>query len=53
LEAQLRVGGRPLTGLFGDEAFADDRGKWVSPAQDRIVGLPEELGIGQFPSWTE
>src|SRR5215831_6916194 len=47
LEAQSRVGGRTLTGLV------DDGGQWVSPGQDWIVGLAEELGVGLFPSWSE
>src|SRR5215831_4103298 len=53
LEAQSRVGGRTLTGHFGDGTFVDDGGQWVSPDQDCIVGLAEELGVGLFPSWSE
>lgn len=53
LEAQSRVGGRTLTGHFGDGTFVDDGGQWVSPGQDCIVGLAEELGVGLFPSWSE
>src|SRR6516225_3808054 len=50
LEAQSRVGGRTLTGHFGDGTFVDDGGQWVSPGQDCIVGLAEELGVGLFPA---
>jgi len=53
LEAQSRVGGRTLTDHFGDGTFVDDGGQWVSPGQDCIVGLAEELGVGLFPSWSE
>ena len=53
LEAQSRVGGRTLTGHFGDGTFVDDGGQWVSPGQDCIVGLAEELGVELFPSWSE
>src|SRR5262249_8198361 len=51
LEAQSRVGGRTLTGHFGDGTFVDDGGQWVSPGQDCIVGLAEEVGGGLVPSW--
>src|SRR5262245_54347893 len=53
LEAQNRVGGRTLTGHFDDGTFVDDGGQWVSPGQDCIVALAEELGIRLFPSWSE
>ena len=53
LEAQANVGGRTLTGHFGDGTFVDDGGQWVSPGQDCIVNLAEELGVRLFPSWSE
>ena len=53
LEAQNRVGGRTLTSHFADGTFVDDGGQWVSPGQDCIVGLAEELGVRLFPSWSE
>ena len=53
LEAQANVGGRTLTGHFGDGTFVDDGGQWVSPGQDCIVSLAEELGVRLFPSWSE
>jgi len=53
LEAQNRVGGRTLTGHFDDGTFVDDGGQWVSPGQDCIVALAEELGVRLFPSWSE
>lgn len=52
LEAQERVGGRTLTArLDGEGAVVDDGGQWVSPGQDRIVGLAAELGVELFESW--
>jgi monoamine oxidase len=48
LEAQNRVGGRTLTGHFGDGTFVDDGGQWVSPAQNCIAALAEELGVRLF-----
>ena len=53
LEAQTRVGGRTLTGHFRDGTFVDDGGQWVSPGQDRIVSLAQELQIELFPSWSD
>jgi len=53
LEAQNRVGGRTLTGHFGDGTFVDDGGQWVSPGQDCIATLAVELGVRLFPSWSE
>ena len=53
LEAQGNVGGRTLTGHFNDGTFVDDGGQWVSPGQDCIVNLAEELGVRLFPSWSE
>src|SRR5215467_11079827 len=53
LEAQANVGGRTLTGHFRDGTFVDDGGQWVSPGQDCIVNLAEELGVRLFPSWSE
>lgn len=53
LEAQANVGGRTLTGHFGDGTFVDDGGQWVSPGQDCIVNLAQELGVRLFPSWSE
>jgi monoamine oxidase len=53
LEAQGRVGGRTLTGHFDDGTFVDDGGQWVSPGQDRIVALAQDLQIGLFDSWAD
>lgn len=54
LEGRGRVGGRTLTeGLEAEGAFIDHGGQWVSPGQERIVGLAGELGVGLFPSWDE
>src|SRR5262245_3618289 len=52
-EAQTRVGGRTLTSHFGDGTFVDDGGQWVSPGQDCIAALAEELGVRMFPSWSD
>lgn len=53
LEAQDWVGGRTLSDHFSDGTFVDDGGQWVSPGQDCIVGLAEELGVQLFPSWSQ
>src|SRR5262245_65617740 len=53
LEAQNRVGGRTLTSHFGDGPFVDDGGERVSPGQDCIAALDEELGVRTFPSWSD
>ena len=51
LEAQDRVGGRTLTERCQDGGFIDHGGQWVSPGQDRIVALADELGLRLFPTW--
>jgi monoamine oxidase len=53
LEAQDRVGGRTLTTHLNDGTFIDDGGQYVSPNQDHIVALANELGVDLFPSWSE
>ena len=53
LEAQGRVGGRTLTERGQDGSFIDHGGQWVSPRQDRIVALANELGIELFPTWDQ
>jgi monoamine oxidase len=53
LEAQNRVGGRTLTTRFDDGTFVDDGGQYVSPGQDCIVRLAQELGARLFPSWSD
>jgi predicted NAD/FAD-dependent oxidoreductase len=51
LEAQNCVGGRTLTEHLDNETFIDHGGQWVSPGQDHIVTLAEELGVSLFSSW--
>ncbi|MFC6635697.1 flavin monoamine oxidase family protein [Microbulbifer taiwanensis] len=51
LEAQERVGGRTLTEHIDSSTFIDHGGQWVSPGQERIVALAEELGVALFPNW--
>jgi Flavin containing amine oxidoreductase len=53
VEAQERVGGRTWTEHLDGDAFIDHGGQWVSPGQDRILALAEELGVSLFPSWGE
>jgi monoamine oxidase len=53
LEARPRVGGRVLTQHPDPGTFIDHGGQWVSPGQDRIVALAEELAVPLFPSWDE
>jgi monoamine oxidase len=50
LEAQDRVGDRTLTTYLDDGTFIDDGGQYVSPGQDRIVALAEELSVELFPT---
>ena len=51
LEAQGRVGGRTLTVTRTDGSFIDHGGQYMSPGQDRITALADELGVKLFPSW--
>lgn len=51
LEAQERVGGCTLTEHIDSGAFIDHGGQWMSPGQERIVALAEELGVSLFPNW--
>jgi monoamine oxidase len=52
LEARERVGGRTFTAqVDSGGTFIDDGGQWVSPGQDRIVGMAGDLSVGLFPSW--
>jgi monoamine oxidase len=52
LEAQERVGGRTLTVSHTDGGFIDHGGQYVSPGQDRLVALADEIGVKLFPSWS-
>lgn len=47
LEARARVGGRTLSRPLG-RGVADLGGQWIAPAQDRVLGLAEELGVARF-----
>ena len=51
LEAQNRVGGRTRTEHIDRDTFIDHGGQWVSPGQNAIVALAEDLGVSLFPSW--
>jgi monoamine oxidase len=51
LEAQDRVGGRTLTEHLSAGTFIDHGAQYISPGQDRLVALAEELGVALFPVW--
>jgi monoamine oxidase len=53
LEAQDRVGGCTLTERCHESGFIDHGGQRVSPGQDRIVALADELGLRLFPTWDQ
>jgi monoamine oxidase len=53
VEARERVGGRTLTEQLEGDAFIDHGGQWMSPGQEEIVALADELGLELFPSWDE
>jgi putrescine oxidase len=56
LEARDRVGGRLRTeahGAPGAEADFEIGGQWVSPDQDALLGLLEELGLPTYPRYRE
>jgi monoamine oxidase len=53
LEARDRVGGRILNHTFEGGAEVEVGGQWVGPAQDRVLALAEELGVGLFPTYVE
>ena len=48
LEAQNRVGGRTLTGHFGDGTFVDDGGQWVNQGRIASPRWPKSLVSGCF-----
>ncbi|KQW53588.1 Putrescine oxidase [Nocardioides sp. Root1257] len=48
LEARDRVGGRLSTETHDGVAF-EVGGQWVSPDQDALIGLLDELGLGTYP----
>lgn len=47
LEARDRVGGRTLSVPLGD-GVADLGGQWITPTQDRVSALADELGVPRF-----
>jgi monoamine oxidase len=51
LEARDRVGGRTLNHTLDDGLVVELGGQWVGPAQDRILALADELGVGLYPSY--
>ena len=56
LEARDRVGGRLLTEVHGDpgsEAGFEVGGQWVSPDQDALLALLDELGLTTYPRYRE
>ena len=50
LEARDRVGGRLRTERHGDADF-EIGGQWVSPDQDALRGLLDELGLATYPRY--
>lgn len=53
LEAQERVGGRTLTRHTDEGTFIDDGGQYISPEQDHLVALAEDLDVQLFPCWED
>ncbi|MFD4323487.1 flavin monoamine oxidase family protein [Nocardioides sp. NPDC058538] len=56
LEARDRVGGRLRTeahGAPGEEADFEIGGQWVSPDQDALIGVLDELGLPTYPRFRE
>src|SRR5690606_23160450 len=47
LEARDRVGGRILSVPLG-AGVADLGGQWITPTQDRVIALADELGVPRF-----
>ncbi|NUL45819.1 NAD(P)/FAD-dependent oxidoreductase [Cellulosimicrobium funkei] len=57
LEARGRVGGRTWNGRVTDnsgrEHFIEIGGQWISPDQDRLIELVDELGLETFSRYRE
>lgn len=57
LEARSRVGGRTWNGKVqdtnGKEHFIEIGGQWISPDQDRLINLVDELGLETFKRYRE
>jgi len=53
LEARDRIGGRLLTEVHGDSDTAafEVGGQWVSPDQDALIAMIDELGLTTFPRY--
>jgi putrescine oxidase len=52
LEARDRVGGRTWTGTV-DGAMLEIGGQWVSPDQDALLGLLDELGLDTYSRYRD
>ncbi|MDO5534396.1 MAG: NAD(P)/FAD-dependent oxidoreductase [Propionibacteriaceae bacterium] len=52
LEARDRVGGRTWSREI-DGAFLEIGGQWVSPDQEELLGLLEELGMETYPRYRD
>lgn len=52
LEARDRVGGRTWTGVV-DGAMLEIGGQWVSPDQDALLGLLDELGLQTYSRYRD
>ncbi|HET7734473.1 MAG TPA: NAD(P)/FAD-dependent oxidoreductase [Nocardioidaceae bacterium] len=50
LEARDRVGGRLRTETYGEHDF-EIGGQWVSPDQDALLSLLDELGLSTYPRY--
>lgn len=53
LEANNRVGGRTLNQFNAGCYPGEGGGQWIAPTQYNIQALMLELGIGQFPTYSE
>ena len=53
VEARQRVGGRTLDYSIGGGHVVERGGQWIGSTQTEILALAEELGVENFPSYTQ
>ena len=53
VEARERVGGRTLDYSIGGGHVVERGGQWIGNTQTEILALAEELGVENFPSYTQ
>ncbi len=53
VEARERVGGRTLDYSIGGGHVVERGGQWIGNTQTEILSLAEELGVDNFPSYTQ